>query len=53
MLRREAIARAIEMAHPGDVVVVAGKGHETTQVIGNEEFEFDDRAVVRDLMKRI
>ena len=53
VLRREAIARAIEMAHPGDVVVVAGKGHETTQVIGNEEFEFDDRAVVRDLMKRI
>ncbi len=50
--RREAIAVAVEMAQPGDVIVVAGKGHETTQVIGNEEFQFDDRVVVRELMKR-
>ncbi len=34
--RREAIARALEIAHPGDVVLLAGKGHETYQVVGTE-----------------
>ena len=43
--RRGAIERAIEMAKPGDVVVVAGKGHENYQLIGHERFSFDDRAV--------
>ena len=50
--RREAIAAAIALAGEGDVVVVAGKGHERVQIIGDQEFEFDDRAVVRELMKR-
>jgi UDP-N-acetylmuramoyl-L-alanyl-D-glutamate--2,6-diaminopimelate ligase len=49
--RRAAIALAIGEARPGDVVVVAGKGHETTQTIGNQVLPFDDRDVVRDLLE--
>ena len=48
--RRQAIARAIEAAAPGDTVVVAGKGHETVQVIGDRALRFDDRDVARDLL---
>jgi UDP-N-acetylmuramoyl-L-alanyl-D-glutamate--2,6-diaminopimelate ligase len=43
--RREAIRQAIELANPGTVVVIAGKGHETVQVIGSREIPFDDRAL--------
>ena len=43
--RGEAIRQAIELANPGTVVVIAGKGHETTQVIGAREIPFDDRRV--------
>ena len=45
--RREAIYRAVAMARPGDVVIIAGKGHETYQIVGNEKFHFDDREVAR------
>jgi UDP-N-acetylmuramoyl-L-alanyl-D-glutamate--2,6-diaminopimelate ligase len=51
--RRDAIARALEMAGPGDVVVIAGKGHETYQVIRDRTIPFDDRQVVRDLLLRL
>jgi UDP-N-acetylmuramoyl-L-alanyl-D-glutamate--2,6-diaminopimelate ligase len=40
--RRRAIARALEVAKPGDVVVVAGKGHERGQIIGTETLPFSD-----------
>jgi UDP-N-acetylmuramoyl-L-alanyl-D-glutamate--2,6-diaminopimelate ligase len=49
--RRLAIAQAIALASPGDAVVIAGKGHETTQVIGDLVVPFDDRVVARELLK--
>jgi UDP-N-acetylmuramyl tripeptide synthase len=42
--RREAIDRAIAQAGPDDLVLIAGKGHETTQTIGTVKHPFDDRA---------
>ncbi|MEW6210116.1 MAG: UDP-N-acetylmuramoyl-L-alanyl-D-glutamate--2,6-diaminopimelate ligase, partial [Acidobacteriota bacterium] len=49
--RREAIFRAIEEARRGDIVVIAGKGHEAYQIIGSETIHFDDREVAREAMK--
>ena len=46
--RREAIAEAIRLAGPGDIVLVAGKGHETGQVIGDRVLPFDDALVARE-----
>ena len=48
--RRSAIALALGAAHPGDVVVLAGKGHETTQVVGTEVLPFDDRVVAAEIL---
>ena len=45
--RRAAIGAAIRAAEPGDTVVVAGKGHETYQIVGPLRLDFDDRAEVR------
>jgi UDP-N-acetylmuramoyl-L-alanyl-D-glutamate--2,6-diaminopimelate ligase len=49
--RREAIARALTLAEPNDVVVLAGKGHETYQVRGATKYPFDEQVIVRELMK--
>jgi UDP-N-acetylmuramoyl-L-alanyl-D-glutamate--2,6-diaminopimelate ligase len=49
--RRRAIAQALEMAAPGDVVVIAGKGHETTQIIGDVVEPFDDRDVAQEMVR--
>lgn len=51
--RRSAIAAAFAAAQSGDVVVIAGKGHETTQTIGDEVRPFDDRLVAREELDRI
>ncbi len=48
--RRAAIARALSLARAGDAVMIAGKGHETVQIIGTERLPFDDRQVVRELL---
>jgi UDP-N-acetylmuramoyl-L-alanyl-D-glutamate--2,6-diaminopimelate ligase len=50
--RRAAITKAIELARAGDLVLVAGKGHEQSQVIGNEHLPFDDAAVAREALVR-
>ncbi len=49
--RRQALSVAFQMAQAGDVVVIAGKGHETTQTIGGSVLPFDDRAVATALLK--
>jgi UDP-N-acetylmuramoyl-L-alanyl-D-glutamate--2,6-diaminopimelate ligase len=46
--RREAIAEAIHIAREGDIVLVAGKGHETGQIIGDTVLPFDDALVARE-----
>jgi len=48
--RREAIAAALQEARPGDLLLLAGKGHETYQVLGRERFPFDEGAIVRELL---
>lgn len=48
--RAAAIAHAVSVTPKGGVVLVAGKGHETTQTIGGRTLDFDDRAVVRDVL---
>ena len=50
--RRAAIEQAIELAGPGDVVIVAGKGHEKYQVIGDRVLAFDDAEVAREALAR-
>ena len=47
--RRSAIERALEFANPGDILLLAGKGHESYQEIQGEKIPFDDREVVREL----
>lgn len=49
--RREAIAAALAAAQPGDLVLIAGKGHESEQVYRDRSYPFDDRAVARDLIR--
>ncbi|WP_208027998.1 UDP-N-acetylmuramoyl-L-alanyl-D-glutamate--2,6-diaminopimelate ligase [Rhabdothermincola sediminis] len=51
--RRAAIARSLDVAQPGDLVVVAGKGHERTITLGSEPVPFDDREVAREELRRI
>jgi UDP-N-acetylmuramoyl-L-alanyl-D-glutamate--2,6-diaminopimelate ligase len=48
--RREAIKTAVRMAHPGDIVLVAGKGHENYQEIKGVKHHFDDREELKRMM---
>lgn len=49
--RREAIRWALDRARPGDAVLLAGKGHETYQIVGTETLPFDERQIVRGLLE--
>ncbi|MBO1004932.1 UDP-N-acetylmuramoyl-L-alanyl-D-glutamate--2,6-diaminopimelate ligase [Pseudogracilibacillus auburnensis] len=49
--RKEAIGVAVKMAEPGDVILIAGKGHETYQIIGDQVHDFDDRLVALEAIK--
>jgi UDP-N-acetylmuramoyl-L-alanyl-D-glutamate--2,6-diaminopimelate ligase len=49
--RATAIARALKEARAGDIVILAGKGHETYQVLGDRTIQFDDREVAREVLK--
>jgi UDP-N-acetylmuramoyl-L-alanyl-D-glutamate--2,6-diaminopimelate ligase len=51
--RRRAIERALEQAREGDVVVIAGKGHEQGQEIAGEQLPFDDAEVAREALRRL
>lgn len=51
--RREAITEALRRAGPGDVVVVAGKGHETSMIYGSESRPWDDRDVTREELAKL
>jgi UDP-N-acetylmuramoyl-L-alanyl-D-glutamate--2,6-diaminopimelate ligase len=51
--RRAAIRHALANARKGDVVLIAGKGHESTQTIGDDVVDFDDRDVARDELRRL
>ena len=51
--RRRAIARALEQAREGDVVVIAGKGHEQGQELADRTIPFDDREVARETLRRL
>jgi len=49
--RKEAIAETVKSAQPGDALVLAGKGHENYQVIGDEKQHFDEREILEELLK--
>ncbi len=51
--RKQAITAAIDAAREGDVVLIAGKGHETYQIIGDKVFDFDDRLVASNAIKEL
>lgn len=51
--RREAIGWSIDNAQPDDVIILAGKGHETYQIIGKEKIHFDEREVVADFLSAL
>jgi len=51
--RREAIHQAIRRAKANDVVLIAGKGHETYQIVGNDKFHFDDKEIAREALENL
>ncbi|MCC6483539.1 MAG: UDP-N-acetylmuramoyl-L-alanyl-D-glutamate--2,6-diaminopimelate ligase [Armatimonadetes bacterium] len=51
--RRAAIEEACRLARPGDVVVIAGKGHEAYQIFADRTLDFDDRLVVKEVLQKL
>ena len=49
--RRKAIETAIKAAEKGDIILIAGKGHEDYQILGTEKKPFDDRVVVKQILE--
>lgn len=51
--RREAMRRALELAEPQDIILLAGKGHETYQIIGEKKFDFDEKCIIAELANQL
>lgn len=51
--RKQAIKTACQLANPGDIILIAGKGHETYQEIKGERFDFDDYKIVQETLKQL
>ncbi len=51
--RRQAIKTACQMANPNDIILIAGKGHETYQEIKGERFDFDDYKIIKEYLKQL
>lgn len=51
--REKAIKKAIKKANKSDIILIAGKGHETYQILGKEKIHFDDREVAREAIKEV
>jgi len=51
--RKQAIKTACQMAQPNDIILIAGKGHETYQEIKGERFDFDDYKIVQEFLKQL
>lgn len=51
--RHQAIALALKLCQPGDTLLIAGKGHETVQILGNQRIHFDDREVAEEELKKM
>ncbi|WP_122640818.1 UDP-N-acetylmuramoyl-L-alanyl-D-glutamate--2,6-diaminopimelate ligase [Romboutsia sp. Marseille-P6047] len=51
--RKQAIEKAIRLSNKNDIILIAGKGHETYQIIGNIKYDFDDRKIAKDIINSI
>lgn len=51
--RREAIKAAVSFAQPNDIILVAGKGHETYQIIGDQTFDFNDMEIISEYLTQL
>ena len=51
--RKQAIKTACQLANPNDIILVAGKGHETYQEINGDRIDFDDFKIVEELLKQL
>jgi UDP-N-acetylmuramoyl-L-alanyl-D-glutamate--2,6-diaminopimelate ligase len=48
--RREAVVRAVHLLQPGDCLLLAGKGHETYQIVGDQRLPLDERQIVQEAL---
>ena len=50
--RRQGIGRALELAQPGDIILVAGKGHENYQILKDKTIHFDDKEIIQEWLRQ-